>query len=262
MAFSPDGAEWYLINATPDIAQQVARWPELHPQSGIRSTPIRGIVLTDGELDHILGVLHLREGVPWTLYATAPVAEMLEEDLRLLPALRRYADVRLRVLSLGDAERIGDGGSPVEVRLVETGRRVPRYRREAAEVEGGVVAAVALTDISSGKRIVYAPCVGQLSDTLRDQCRGADVVFFDGTFWADDELRRLGISTLTARAMGHVPVGGPQGSAVWLSQVRPRSTLFVHVNNTNPLLDPASPERAWIRGLGFDVAADGWENLP
>jgi pyrroloquinoline quinone biosynthesis protein B len=165
------------------------------------------------------------------------------------------------VLSLGGGERIGDGGSSVEVRLVETGRRVPRYRRETDEVDGGAVAAVALTDMASGRRVVYAPCVGQLSNLLRDQCRGADVVFFDGTFWADDELCRLGISTLTARMMGHVPVGGPEGSAVWLSEVRARTTLFVHVNNTNPLLDPTSPERAWIRGLGLDVAADGWENL-
>lgn len=261
LAFSPDGVEWFLINATPDIAHQVARWPELHPRSGIRSTPIRGIVLTDGELDHILGLLHLREGMPWTLYTTAPVAEMLEDDLRLLPVLRRYADVRLRVLSLGEAERVGDGGSPVEVRLVETGRRAPRYRHRAGEVDGGVVVAAALTDVASGKRALYAPCVEQLSDVLRDQCGGADVVFFDGTFWADDELRRLGISAETAREMGHVPVGGPEGSAAWLSEVRPRSTLFVHVNNTNPLLDPASPERAWIRGLGFDVAPDGWEGL-
>lgn len=260
LAFSADGAGWYVINATPDVAGQVTRWPALHPRSEMRSTPIRGIVLTDGELDHVLGLLQLREGMPWTLYATAPVAAMLEEDLRLLPALRRYTDVRLRVLSLEDPERVGDGPSPVELRLVETGRRLPRYR-EAGEAEGGAVAAAVLTDTSTGRRAVYAPCVGRLSGDLRDRCSGAEVVFFDGTFWADDELRRLGIAAETARQMGHVPVGGPDGSAHWLSTVDARETLYVHINNTNPLLDPASPERAWIRGLGLEVAADGWEGV-
>jgi pyrroloquinoline quinone biosynthesis protein B len=258
LAFSADGDGWYLINATPDVSGQVARWPELHPRSGMRSTPIRGIVLTDGELDHVLGLLHLREGMPWTLYATASVAAMLEEDLRLLPVLRRYADVRLRVLSLEDPERMGDGPAPVELRLVETGRRLPRYR-VAGAAEGGTVVAAVLMDASTGKRAVYAPCVGRLSGDLRDRCGGADVVFFDGTFWADDELRRLGMAVETAREMGHVPVGGPEGSALWLSDVGARETLYVHVNNTNPLLDPASPERAWIRGLGLDLAVDGWE---
>lgn len=261
LAFSADGVGWYLINATPDVARQVARWPELQPRSGIRSTPIRGILLTDGELDHVLGLLHLREGMPWTLYATASVAATLEEDLRLLPALRCYADVRLRVLSLADPECLEDEAPAVEVRVVETGRRPPRYQGRAGEAHGGAVVAVALTDLSSGSRVVYAPGVGELSDALRDQCAGADVVFFDGTFWADDELRRFGISEETAREMGHVPVGGRQGSALWLSEVRARSTLYVHINNTNPLLDPASSERAWIRGLGLDVADDGWEGL-
>ena len=258
LAFSADGDGWYLINATPDVSGQVARWPELHPRSGMRSTPIRGIVLTDGELDHVLGLAHLREGVPWTLYATAPVAAMLEEDLRLLPALRRYTDVRLRVLSPENPERVGDGPSSVEMRLVETGRRLPRYR-EAGGVAGGAVVAVILTDTSSGKRAVYAPCVGRLSGDLRDRCGGAEVVFFDGTFWADDELIRLGMARETAREMGHVPVHGPEGSALWLSDAGARTMLYVHVNNTNPLLDPASPERAWIRDLGLDLAADGWE---
>jgi pyrroloquinoline quinone biosynthesis protein B len=217
------------------------------------------VFLTDGELDHVLGLLQLREGMPWTLYATAPVAKMLEDDLRLLPALRRYADVPTRPLSLEDPVAVGEGASRVEVRVVETGRRPPRYLGQTGDELSGEVVGVILRDLSTGKRALYAPGVGRLSHALFDHCGGADVLFFDGTFWTDDELRVLGISENTSTDMGHVPVSGPEGSALWLSRLSVPVKLYVHMNNTNPLLDAASGERAWIRRLGLDVADDGWE---
>ncbi len=258
LAFSPAGQGWYLVNATPDVTQQLARWPELHPQSDIRSTPIRGVILTDGELDHILGLLHLREASRWTLYAIPPVAKMLEDDLRLMPALRRYAEIRVHALSLEAPLYLDEASSRVEVRLVETGRHLPRYLGRTNGAPDGAVVGLILKDLSSGKRVVYAPCIGELSETLRDQLWGADVIFFDGTFWSDDELRRLGIGTDTATEMGHVPVSGPAGSALWLSKLSAHTKLYVHINNTNLLLDPASKERAWVRRLGLEVATDGW----
>ncbi len=258
LAFSPAGQGWYLVNATPDVTQQLVRWPELHPQSDIRSTPIRGVILTDGELDHILGLLHLREASRWTLYATPTVAKMLEDDLRLMPALRRYAEIRVQELSLDAPLYLDEASSRVEVRLVETGRHLPRYLGRTNEAPDGTVVGLILKDLSSGKRVVYAPCVGELSETLREQLSGAEVVLFDGTFWSDDELRRLGIGTDTAMDMGHVPVSGPEGSALWLSKLSAHIKLYVHINNTNLLLDPASKERAWVRRLGLEVATDGW----
>jgi pyrroloquinoline quinone biosynthesis protein B len=258
LAVSPDGVGWYLVNAPPDVTHQLTRWPELHPDSGIRSSPIRGVILTDGELDHILGLLHLREASRWTLYATAAVIAMLEDGLRVLPALRRYADIRVHPLPLRDALHLGDADAGMELRVVETGRRAPRYLgRDQHAPEGSVVAAV-LTDRGSGKRVVHAPCVGALSETLRGRLEGAEVVFFDGTFWSDDELRDLGIGADTARNMGHIPVSGPEGSALWLSKLSAGAKLYVHLNNTNPLLDPSSQERAWVRTLGLEVAPDGW----
>jgi pyrroloquinoline quinone biosynthesis protein B len=258
LAFSPDGQGWYLVNATPDVTQQLARWEELHPQSGIRSTPIRGVILTDGELDHTLGLLHLREASRWTLYATPRVARMLEDDLRLVPALRRYAEIRVHELPLDTPLYLDDASSRVEVRLVETGRHLPRYLGGTAGASDGAVVGLILKDLSSGKRAVHAPCVGELSETLREPLRDADVIFFDGTFWSDDELRRLGIGADTATEMGHVPVSGREGSALWLSKLSAHTKLYVHLNNTNLLLDPASEQRAWIRTLGLEVAADGW----
>jgi|SRR5579864_1016504 len=258
LAFSPSGRNWYLVNATPDVTQQFAQWSELHPQSGIRSSPVEGVILTDGELDHVLGLLHLREASRWTLYAAPPVAEMIENDLRLMPALRRYADVRVQPLVPETPLYLADGPARVEVRLVPTGSHLPRYLSRTAPQTPPAVGGLLLTDMTSGRRLAYAPCVGELSDALRDHLNGADVILFDGTFWSDDELRRLGAGGQTATAMGHVPVGGPAGSACWLSNLSARTKLYVHINNTNPLLDRHSPERASIRALGLEVATDGW----
>jgi pyrroloquinoline quinone biosynthesis protein B len=258
LAVSPDGAQWYLVNAAPDVTDQLRRWPELHPPSGIRSTPVRGVILTDAELDHVLGLLHLREGEPWTLYATRPVAELLEQDLRVLPALRRYADVAVRVLRPDEPVSLGDGPSHMEMRLTETGRRLPRYADRTSREAAGAVVAVTLRDPATGRRLVYAPGVGALSRALFQACVDAEAVFFDGTFWTDDELRRLGVAAGGASEMGHVPVSGPEGSAEWLAKLPARVKRYVHINNTNPLLDPVSEERAAIRRLGLDVASEGW----
>jgi pyrroloquinoline quinone biosynthesis protein B len=257
LAFSPDGATWYLVNATPDVTTQLARWPELWPL-GLRSSPIHGIVLTDGELDHILGLPHLREGAAWTLYATPSVAAMLEDDLRILPALRRYGPVEVRPLSLDAPLVLGTPPESVEVFATPISSRSPRYAGGASGGARDAVVALALANPTTGRRLVYAPCVGDLSPDLFRWCEGADIVLFDGTFWADDELPRLGVASETARAMGHVPVGGPFGSHGWLADLPARTKLYVHVNNTNPLLDPDSEERAAVRALGLDVAREGW----
>jgi len=254
LAFCADGATWYLINATSDVGAQLARWPELHPAAEMRSTPIRGVFLTDGEIDHTLGLLQLREGARWTVYATPAVSRLIQENLPLLSALRRYADVPAVTL-LPDAPRALCLPG-VEVRLVETGRRLPRYAG-AGETVGAVVAVI-LRDAVSGKRVVFAPGVSTLTESLREWCAQADAILFDGTFWSDDELRDLGIGADTAHAMGHLPVGGCGGSGRWLAELPARTKLYVHVNNTNPLLDPASRERAWITSLGLEVGYDGW----
>jgi len=212
---------------------------------------VRGVLLTDGELDHVLGLLHLRESTPWTLYATPSVLRLLREDLCLLPALERYNEVRARPLTASGMELPG-----VEVRIVETSRRRPRYARGGGE---GSVVALVLTDRTTGQSLVYAPGVAELSEPLRTVCVTASVVLFDGTFFTDDEPVRMGIASENARAMGHVPVSGRDGSACWLADLPTPYKLYVHLNNTNPLLDPDSQARAWIRELGLEGAEDGGE---
>lgn len=251
LAFCDADARWYLVNATPDVAHQMRRYAELHPRGEIREAPVRGVFLTDGELDHVLGLWHLREGTPWTLYATPTVLRLLRKDLRLLPALARYNEVQVHPLTPSGMELPG-----VKVWTVETSRRGPRYARSGGK---GSVIALVLEDRATGRSLVYAPGVAELSEPLRTVCRAAWVVLFDGTFFHDDEPVRMGIASESARAMGHVPVSGSDGSAHWLAALPAPHKLYVHLNNTNPLLDPASEARAWIRSLGLEVAEDGWE---
>jgi pyrroloquinoline quinone biosynthesis protein B len=257
-ALSPDGKSWYLINATPDVTAQLARWPELHPREGVRHTPFQGIMLTDGEFDHTLGLLHLREGAGWTLYATPAVMLMLEESFAVLPALRGYIAVDVAEAQLGTPLIIGTGAAQVAVQWLETGQSPPRYTESNHNVLGAVTAII-FEDLQSGRRLAYAPGVGQLSEELFEQLSSAEVVLFDGTFWTDDEFQQLGGGERSARTMGHVPIDGPDGSAVWLAELPAKIRRYVHVNNSNPILDPTSEQRQRLRKLGLEVAEDGDE---
>lgn len=255
-AFSPDGNDWYLINATPDLTTQLARTPALHPQQ-VRETPIRGVILTDGELDHVLGLLHLREGAGWALYATDSTSKLLGEAFPALTVLNSYvADAALTPLSLSEPQYFGEGTRQVSMRVLETGTELPRYVG-AGERAGAVVALIFTA--ASGKKLVYAPGVSRLSETLRHALEDADIILFDGTLYTDDELQTLNIGQATAADMGHVPMSGPDGSIVWLAQLSAPIKRYVHINNTNPALDETSAARRELRESGLELAEDGWE---
>jgi len=255
-AFSPDGRRWYLINATPDLTTQLLRTPVLHPKS-VRETPIAGVVLTDGELDHVLGLLHLREGAGWTLFATDSTARLLHGAFPALGILNRYvADASVEPLSLGSPRVFGEGEAQVEMHVLETGTELPRYAG-AGERAGAVVALLFKT--AQGRQLVYAPGVSRLSRELFQAFQEADIILFDGTLYTDDELQTLGIGRATAADMGHVPMSGPEGSAVWLAQLPAPTKRYVHLNNTNPALLETSPARAELRELGLELADEPWE---
>lgn len=257
LAFSPDARSYYLFNTTPDVTTQLGRWPELNPQQGTRHTPVRGVLLTDAELDHTLGLLHLREGQELTIYATAAVAEALEGKLGVLPALRCYTEVRLALVEPGKPVVLGDEANGVRAEWLETGRDLPRYAggREAP----GAVTAVDLVDLGSGKRAVYAPGVGELGEELTERMQRADAIFLDGTFWTEEEFPQVGGGSRSARHMGHLPMSGEGGSARQLAGFSAPYRKYIHINNTNPVLDPSSPQRSEIRELGLDLAEDGEE---
>ncbi|MDX2006335.1 MAG: MBL fold metallo-hydrolase [Meiothermus sp.] len=249
LAFTPDDRHWYLVDAGPEVTQQLQHLP--HPLGGSRQVPLEGILLTDAELDHTLGLLQLREGSSWRLYATASVLKIIGDRFPLLGVLQGYA--RPSVGAVEPSRPLRFGG--LTVRFVPLSDHTPRYhhgRRPEPEAVSALV-------FSGRRTVVYAPCVEALTPELEALFRGADAVLVDGTFFHNDELARLGFSADTARSMGHVPVGGDDGSARWLARLPIPTIRYIHLNNTNPLLDPDSPERAWIKTLGLDLADDGWE---
>lgn len=183
---------------------------------------------------------------------------MLENDLRVLPALRCYASSGVRVVEPAEAVSFGDDAAGFSVQWLETGRDSPRYAGPDREIAGAVMALL-IRDFSSGRRLVYAPGAGMIDDELLAALRDADAVLFDGTFWSEEEFPEIGGGQRSARDMGHLPVGGPEGSAVRLAELPAKLKRYVHINNTNPLLDPQSEQRQMIRELGLDLAEDGEE---
>ena len=253
VAFSATGRAWYLVNATPDVRQQVESCATLHPGPATRSTPIAGVLLTDAELDHTLGLLVLREGIGLTVHATTPVLEALETAFPVRPILDRYAPFEWRTLVPGVPLSLDDDGLRVEA--FRTGGRPPRYA--AGEEGGDWTVGLRVQDRRTGGVAVYAPGVERWTPEVAAAVGDADCVLFDGTFWRDDEMRRSGAGTRPASAMGHLPIAGPAGSAERLARLPARHRLYVHVNNTNPVLDRTSPERRALAAQGLGVADEG-----
>ncbi|MFE5027593.1 pyrroloquinoline quinone biosynthesis protein PqqB [Streptomyces sp. NPDC056656] len=252
---------WYVVNATPDIAEQIEGCAELHPGPEQRRTPVAGVVLTDAELDHTLGIARLREAGRLELLGTEPVRHAVLHRQHLGTLLAPYTELTWRELPAGGrAEPLGTQ-SMVHVSAIPVSGKRPRYAMEdgvAPDDDGHWVTALRLTDRSTGRTAVYAPALGVWSDAFEEAVAEADCVILDGTFWDDDEPRRSGFSARTATAMGHLPIDGPQGTARRAASL-PARCLYTHLNNTNPLVDPAAPQHKTLARLGIEVAADGME---
>ncbi|MER6473551.1 pyrroloquinoline quinone biosynthesis protein PqqB [Streptomyces collinus] len=257
LAVRTDEGRWYLVNATPDIGDQIEAHPVLHPGPGPRQTPVAGVVLTDAELDHTLGIWRLREAQGLEILATPPVRQALDERLRLSEVLSPYTDLTWRELEGRGARPLDPAGpaSGLRISAVPVSGKRPRYAAGAPAHEAWVVA-LRLYDPAAGTSALYAPAVAEWSEELHRAAAEADCVIVDGTFWDDEEPRRTGISTRTATGMGHLPVDGPRGTAAVLATLSARC-LYTHLNNTNPLVDPAAPQHKRLARLGVEVADDG-----
>ncbi|MFJ9538985.1 pyrroloquinoline quinone biosynthesis protein PqqB [Streptomyces sp. NPDC101225] len=253
---APDG-RWYLVNATPDIGDQIESRPELHPGPGPRRTPVAGLVLTDAELDHTLGIARLREADGIEVVATAPVRRALLDRLHLGDVLAPYTRVTWRELPRHGAGPLHPGTPGLQISGIPVSGKRPRYAADAPDDDAWVVA-LRLYDPVCGTTALYAPALADWPDRLQQAAEEADCVIVDGTFWDDEEPRRTGISGRTATGMGHLPVDGPNGTAARLARLSARC-LYTHLNNTNPLVDPAAPEHKRLARLGIEVAADGME---
>jgi pyrroloquinoline quinone biosynthesis protein B len=255
LAIRGDKGPWFLVNASPDVRQQLET---LAPEQGVgvRRSPIAGVLLTDGEIDHTAGLLLLRESAsPVQVFGDAGVACALRHGYPVLPILERYCGAQWRMLEPGRARQLDQ--STLSVEPFRVAGDAPRYMGPSDTPLQAI--GFVFCDRASGGVLTYVPGLGRLNDRVRTRLARSDLVLVDGTFWCDDELSRLGISARTARDMGHVPLSGPGGTLELLSQLeRPRKAL-VHVNNTNPILLEDSPEREAVLRADVEVAYDGLE---
>lgn len=258
IALSGDGLGWLLVNASPDVREQLSRIPRAAPAPGVaRDVPIEGVVLTDAELDHTLGLLLLREGRALTVYATQAVIDVLERDSRILPTMRAFGGVSLVTLPLDHpvamVDRAGQAmGLTIEAFAVHGD--APRF---ATTDRCGATVGLMLRD-ASNTTTAYIPGCGELSASLIGRLEQARTILIDGTFWSDDELIKLGISPYRAREMGHVPISGDDGSLAILTALKARPTVvYTHINNTNPILLEDSAERRAVDAAGVLVGRDG-----
>jgi pyrroloquinoline quinone biosynthesis protein B len=251
IAVSADYQRWYLLNASPDIRVQIESFQALHPQ-GLRSSPLRTVLLTDAELDHTLGLLLLREGTGIEVHATATVHETLRGGTSLLQTLGAYTNVEWRPVVTGIEVALADG-------LSYTAFSVPTNKRARFETGKGKEGVIGYR-ISDGNRVlVYVPGAQDLTSSVRAQLEDCTCLLFDGTCWQDDEMKRLGIASRTSRDMGHMPISGEGGSLEQLARLPIEQKIYIHINNTNPILIEDSPERRIVEEHGMEVAFDGLE---
>ncbi|MFD9224305.1 pyrroloquinoline quinone biosynthesis protein PqqB [Streptomyces sp. NPDC060064] len=253
LALCADEGRWYLVNATPDIGDQIEDSHALRPGPGPRESPVAGVILTDAELDHTLGIARLREADGLDILATRPVREALLGRLRLGEVLAPYTRIEWRELSRETEPLVK--GSTVEMDAVPVSAKKPRYAVGTGTEERTWVVALRLRETTTGRSLLYAPALARWTDDFQDAVEQADCVILDGTFWDDDEPVRAGISAKTATGMGHLPIAGPNGTARRLAGLRARC-LYTHLNNTNPLVDPDAPQHALLGEWGLEVAAD------
>lgn len=253
VAVSADDRNWFVLNASPDIRSQMEAFPALHPREG-RATPLRAVLLTDAELDHTLGLLLLREGRTLELHATPAVQETLRHGTALLPTLERYCQVDWRPVVPGADVSLGNGLSYRAFDVPTTKRA-----RFAGGPEQGRVVGYRLTDEHSGRSAVYLPGVQRLTPAVRGELDDCACLLVDGTCWFDDELIRLGLADKTAGEMGHLPIRGPDGSLDQLHALPIERKIYIHINNTNPMLLEDTPERRIVEECGMEVAVDGLE---
>ncbi|GEP05973.1 pyrroloquinoline quinone biosynthesis protein PqqB [Methylobacterium oxalidis] len=253
IAVSPDGDTWLLVNASPDIRQQLFDNPVLHPREGLRHSPIRAVLLTNGDVDHVAGLLTLREGQPFTLYGTQGILGSVNDN--------RVFDVMAAEVVRREAICLDETFEPVpglSVTLFAVPGKVPLWLEdETLQIGTETETTVGAMIEAGGRRLAYIPGCARVTDGLKQRIAGVDALLFDGTVLHDDDMIRAGVGTKTGWRMGHVPMRGEGGSVAALADVEIGRRVFVHINNTNPVLVEGSDERADVESAGWTVAHDG-----
>lgn len=265
IAVSADGDNWVLFNASPDIRQQISDNPQMHPKNGVRHSPIAAVLLTNGDVDHVAGLLTLRERYPLAVYATGRVLEVLRANSIFNVLNPEFVDRRPIELDAGFEPRKKDGGGTGLhiVPFAVPGKVALYLEDETADSNFGTVEedtiALRVECNRSGKYFLYVPACASLSPTLKSQLDEASLLMFDGTLWQDDEMPLQGAGSKTGRRMGHMSLSGPEGTLAAFADSHVKRKVLIHINNTNPILLSDSPERAEVEAAGWQVAYDGME---
>ncbi|KQP92189.1 pyrroloquinoline quinone biosynthesis protein PqqB [Methylobacterium sp. Leaf117] len=253
IAVSPDGERWLLVNASPDIRQQLFDNPAMHPREGLRHSPIHAVLLTNGDVDHVAGLLTLREGQPFTLYGTAGILDSVNAN--------RVFDVMASGVVAREPIALDRSFEPVPgltVTLFAVPGKVPLWLEdETLELGAETETTVGAMIESNGRRLAYIPGCARVTEGLKARIGGVEALLFDGTVLLDDDMIRAGVGTKTGWRMGHVPMTGEGGSIAALADVAIGHRVFVHINNTNPVLVEGSDERRRVESEGWTVAHDG-----
>lgn len=263
IAVSADGARWFVINAAPDIREQINREKDLHPKTGLRSTPIAGIVLTNGDVDAVAGLLHLRERTPYVLYAHPRIFAVIDQNpifqVLALGVVTRESLTLDRTVPLAGPGAVDSG---LRITPFAVPGKVALYMEDESKggdygTETGDTIGLEITHAEGGGRLVFIGNCAAVDENVRARVAGADLVFFDGTLWRDDEMikRREGVKT--GQRMGHLSMAGENGVMQALRNQDIGRRVFIHINNTNPALVADSAERSEIEAEGWEVAFDG-----
>jgi pyrroloquinoline quinone biosynthesis protein B len=266
IAVSADGVRWVLLNASPDIRQQIAAAPALQPQvcGPLRNSPIQAVVLTNADVDHVAGLLSLRERHPLTIFGTLRVLDVLAAN-SIFNVLHPDSVTRLP-LAIGQPSALAHRGSElgIAVEPFAVPGKIALYLEDAAAGPGlgtrdGDTIGLKVSATDTGKAFYYLPACAKVDAALRQRLSGSSLVFFDGTLFADDELVRQGLSDKTGQRMGHISMSGPAGSMAALADVKMARRVFIHINTSNPALIDGSPERRQVEQGGWEIAYDGME---
>lgn len=256
---SADGVNWALINTSPDIRQQIQSFAPLQPGRAKRDTGIRGVILIDSQIDHTTGLLILREGERLPLYCTEMVYQDLTSGFPVLSMLEHYCGVDWHILGL-EGEPFALSGVPgLRFRAIALSSKAPPYSPHRNDPHPGDNIGLWIEDTGSGQGVFYAPGLGEIEPHLLPLFESADCLLVDGTFWTEDEMIRRGVGSKGASAMGHLPQSGPGGMVEVLGRYPDTRRVLIHINNTNPILDEASEERAVLSAAGIEVAFDGMD---
>jgi pyrroloquinoline quinone biosynthesis protein B len=267
VAISADGREWFLLGASPDLRAQIESNPDLQPRVELannaqRQSPIAGAVFANADVDHVLGLLLLRELQPLCVYATQSIRRILTEDNSMFGMLQRVPNqVMWSEFSTGTMFALhthANDDSGLRCRALSLGVHFPAYVSSQRQLQLNPQESSLgfIVESQSGKKLAYMAAVPEINAELIGEFESADVLLFDGTFWSDDELVRIQGSGQTAHQMGHVPVSE---SLVKLAGVRRPRKIYLHINNTNPMLNEAGPEYRQVRAAGWEIAEDGWQ---